>query len=75
MGITVPFCDTPGQSVVIGLLAGAIGGAVGLLVGLQPLGVAVVAGMLALVGELAGHLLRGDQQFRDAVQQVRGGWE
>jgi hypothetical protein len=69
----VPFCDTPGQSLLVGVAAGTVGGATGLAAGIGVVGVVALTVGLALVGELLGHLLRGDRQFEDAVRQVRGG--
>ena len=65
-----PFCDTPGQSAIVGVLAGLAGGLVGIALGLEPAGVVAVAAALALAGDLGAHLLRGDDQFRAAVRQV-----
>ena len=66
------YCETPGQSLLVALLAGLLGGVAGVAVGLGAAGVVALAAGLAVVGELAGHLLRGDDQFRRAVRQVRG---
>jgi hypothetical protein len=71
--LDVPFCDTPGQSLVVGVAAGVAGGLAGAAAGLGTAGVVALAAGLALVGELGGHLLRGDEQFRAAVRQVREG--
>ena len=65
-----PFCDTPGQSAIVGVLAGLAGGLVGIALGLETAGVVAVAAALALAGDLGAHLLRGDDQFRAAVRQV-----
>lgn len=70
MAIEVPFCDTPGQSAVVGVLAGGVGGIAGLAGDLGTPAVAALAGALAIVGELAAHGLRGDAQFRAAMRQV-----
>jgi hypothetical protein len=67
----IPFCDTPEQSLVVSLLSGLAGGGVGLAAGLDAGGVAVLAGTLALVGEVGAHVVRGDQQWRDAVAALR----
>jgi len=70
MAAEIPFCDTPGQSALVGVLAGAVGGLVGLAAGLGTTGVVGVAAALAVVCDLGGHALRGDDQFRAAVRQV-----
>lgn len=70
MGLEVPFCDTPGQSAVVGLLAGVAGGVGGITLGLGAPSVAGIAAALAIGGELVGHLVRRDEQFRAAVRQV-----
>ena len=57
---------------LVALLAGLLGGVAGVAVGLGAAGVVALAAGLAVVGELAGHLLRGDDQFWRAVRQVRG---
>ena len=67
----VPFCETPGQSAVVGVAAGLLAGGVGVASALEPAAVVALAAGLALVGEAAGHLLRGDPQFRAAVERVR----
>lgn len=72
MPLEVPFCDTPGQSVVVGLLSGAVGGLAGVAIGLGAPGVVTLAAALAIGGELLGHVVWGDQQFRAAIRQVRG---
>jgi hypothetical protein len=70
--VGVPFCDTPGQSLLVDVAAGAVGGVTGVAAGLGVGGVVAPAAALVLVGELLGHLLRGDEQFGDAVRQARG---
>ncbi|MFB6205859.1 MAG: hypothetical protein ABEJ05_04950 [Haloglomus sp.] len=60
LGFTLPFCDTPEQSAVIGVGSGLLGGGVGLAAGLDAGAVAALAGGLALAGELAGHAAAGD---------------
>ena len=66
----IPFCDTPGQSAIIGVLAGLAGGLAGLALGLETVGVVAVATVLALTVDVGAHLLRGDDQYRAAVRQV-----
>lgn len=70
MECTVPFCDTPEQSVVVGVVAGLLGGAVGVVPGWGPIGVALAAGVLAVIGDLGAHAVRGDEQFRKALEQL-----
>ena len=60
MTLGVPFCDRPGQSAAVGVLSGLAGGGAGLALGLGPVGVAALAGGIALGGELLGHALAGD---------------
>ena len=67
----VAFCETPGQSAVVGVATGLLAGGVGVASTLEPAAVVALAAGLALVGETAGHLLRGDRQFRAAVERVR----
>ncbi|WP_254830214.1 hypothetical protein [Haloglomus salinum] len=62
LGFTLPFCDTPEQSAVIGVGSGLVGGGVGLAAGLDATGVVVLAGTLAFAGEMAGHAEAGDFQ-------------
>jgi hypothetical protein len=59
MTVGVPFCERSGQSAVVGVLSGLAGGGVGLAAGLGPVGVAALAGGLALAGELLGHAVAG----------------
>jgi LytS/YehU family sensor histidine kinase len=74
MAPPIPFCDTPGQSAIVGVLAGLAGGLAGVSLGLETAGVVAVAAVLALTGDVGAHLLRGDDQFQAAVRQVtRGG--
>jgi hypothetical protein len=70
MAPPIPFCDTPGQSAIVGVLAGLAGGLAGIALGLETAGVVAVAAALALAGDLGAHLLRGDDQFRAAVRRV-----
>ena len=72
MSLGALYCETPGQSLVVALAAGLLGGLAGAAVGLGAVGVVALAAGLAVAGELAGHLLRGDDQFWRAVRQVRG---
>ncbi|MFC7176075.1 hypothetical protein [Halosegnis marinus] len=64
-------CDTPGQSLVVMLVAGLLAGGAGLAAGLGPVAVALLAGALALVGEVGAHVVRGDPQWRAAVASLR----
>jgi hypothetical protein len=68
----MPFlCETPGQSVLVAVAAGLLGGATALLGGLDAVGAAGVAALVALLGELAGHLLGRDAQFEAALSALR----
>ena len=69
--MNVPFCETPGQSAVVGVAAGLLAGGVGVASALEPAAVVALAAVLALVGETAGHLSCGDRQFRAAIERVR----
>lgn len=69
---TVPFCETPGQSVAIGVFSGVIGGVLGLLLGFGLGSVVAVACLLAVVGDIGAHAVRRDAQFREAIAQLRG---
>lgn len=62
LGLTLPFCDTPEQSAVIGVGSGLLGGGIGLATGLDATGVVALAASLAFAGELAGHAAAGDFQ-------------
>jgi len=66
------FCDTPVQSAVAAVLGGLLGAVVGVSLGFGVVGVAVLAGVLGGAGDVAAHLVRRDEQFREAVAQVRG---
>jgi hypothetical protein len=65
------FCETPGQSAVAALAGGFLGGAVGVSLGFGVIGVAALGGVLGGAGDVAAHLIRRDEQFREAVSQVR----
>lgn len=65
------FCDTPAQSIVAALLAGLGGGALGLWLGGSAVSVVVFAGLLGGCADVGAHLLRGDEQFENAVAQLR----
>jgi hypothetical protein len=69
--ITVPFCDCPGQSVAAAVAAGLLGGAAGVAFGLGLTGVALLAGVLGGLGDIGFHLVRRDDQFREALGRVR----
>lgn len=60
LGLTLPFCDTPERMALIGAVSGLVGGGVGLAAGLDVLGVVVLASVLAVAGEMAGHATDGD---------------
>jgi uncharacterized protein YcfJ len=65
------FCDTPVQSAVAAVVGGLLGGAVGAGLGFGTLGVVALAGLLAGVGDVVAHIIRRDEQFREAVSGVR----
>lgn len=65
------FCDTPWQSVVASVVGGLIGGGLGVTLGFGVVGVAVLAGVLGGLGDFGAHVVRKDEQYRDAVAQVR----
>lgn len=62
MTIGISSCDRPARSFAVSLLAGATGGGTGLVAGLDLAQVALLAGGLALAGELG---LLGLDRFRD----------
>lgn len=66
------FCDTPLQSVVASVVGGLIGGGLGVTLGFGVVGVALLAGILGGVGDLGVHVVRKDEQYCDAVEQVQG---
>ena len=68
----VPFCDTPGQSAVVGVAAGTVGGVLGIVFGIDLWGVVAVACLLAIAGDLGAHAVRGDDPFQAALRAVRG---
>jgi hypothetical protein len=65
------FCETPEQSAVAAVAGGLLGGAAGVALGLDVPGVALLAGLLGGLADLAAHVVRGDEQFRAAVERVR----
>jgi uncharacterized protein YcfJ len=66
-----PFCGTPRQSAVAAVAGGLLGGAAGAALGLDVVGVAVLAGLLGGLTDLGVHVVRRDAQFRAAIEQVR----
>ncbi len=66
------FCDTPVQSALTAVGGGLIGGLVGSSLSFGVVGVAVLAGFAGGVGDVAAHLVRRDEQFLEAVAQLRG---
>jgi len=71
MAPSIPFCDTPGQSALVGMAGGLLGGIAGIALGLDTVGVAVLAGVLGGGGDLGAHLLRRDEQFEAALAALR----
>jgi len=67
----IPFCETPSQSALAAIVAGLSGGLLGVALGLDLLAVAVLAGVLGGLADLGAHVVRGDDQFRTALAQVR----
>ena len=67
----IPFCDTPGQSVVAAAGGGLLGGGLGVTFGLGVTVTVLLAGFLAGAGDILAHVRRGDAQFRAAVTRVR----
>jgi hypothetical protein len=65
------FCDTPGQSVIASVVGGILGGVLGVTLGFGIVGVAVLAGILGGLGDVGVHVVRKDEQFREAVAQIR----
>ena len=68
----IPYCDTPGQSVAAAVVGGLLGTALALAAGLDLATGVVLAGLLGGLADLAVHVLRGDEQFRAAIAQLRG---
>jgi len=66
----MPVCETPEQSVVAAVVGGLVGGLVGVSLGFGVAGVAVLAGALGGVGDIAAHALVRDEQFREAVARL-----
>lgn len=67
------YCDSPAQSVVVGVGAGLFGGLAGVALSLDLLGVVLVASVLAVVGELLAHARRGDLPIRSGDPSRRPG--
>ncbi|RXK50456.1 hypothetical protein [Halorientalis pallida] len=68
----IPYCDTPGQSVAAAVVGGLLGTALALATGLDLAAGVVLAGMLGGLADLVAHAVRGDDQFRAALAQLRG---
>ena len=64
-------CETPGQSAVAAVVGGLLGGAVGAGLGFGIVGVVALAGVLGGAGDVVAHIIRCDEQFREAVSDVR----
>lgn len=67
----IPFCDTPAQSAVAAVLGGLLGGVLALALGLDLLPALVLAGVLGGLADLFAHVVRGDDQFRAALAEIR----
>jgi hypothetical protein len=65
------FCDTPVQSAIAAVVGGLVGGLVGFSLGLGIVGVSVLAGVLGGAGDVVAHLLRRDEGFEEALEEVR----
>ncbi len=63
------FCETPRQSLAVGLVAGLLAGGAGLLTG-RLVAVLVTALLVGVGGELAAHEYVGDDQYRAAKRRV-----
>jgi hypothetical protein len=68
----IPYCDTPGQSVAAAVVGGLLGTVIALAVGFDLAAGVVLAGLLGGLADLAAHVVRGDDQFRAAIAQLRG---
>jgi hypothetical protein len=68
----IPYCETPWQSVAAAVAGGVAGGVSGVALGLDPVGVVLLAGGLGGVSDLVAHVVRRDPQFVAAVETVRG---
>lgn len=68
----IPYCDTPGQSVAAAIVGGVVGTALALAAGLDLAASVVLAGLLGGIADLTAHVVRGDDQFRAAIAQLRG---
>jgi hypothetical protein len=68
----IPYCDTPGQSVAAAVVGGLLGTALALAAGLDLVAGVILAGLLGGLADLAAHVVRGDDQFRAALAQLRG---
>ncbi len=65
------FCETPRQSVAVGVVAGLVAGGAGLFTG--SLVVVILTALVAAVGgELAAHEYVGDDQYRAAKRRLLG---
>jgi len=64
-----PLCDTPRQSLGVGVAAGLVAGTAGLLTGSLVV-VLLTALVIAVGGELAAHEYVGDEQYRAAKRRV-----
>lgn len=53
------------------MVGGLVGGLAGVTLGFGIVGVAVLAGALGGLGDIGVHVIRNDEQFREAVAEVR----
>ena len=56
---------------IASVVGGILGGAVGITLGFGIVGVAVLAGVLGGLGDFGAHVVRKDEQYCEAIAQVR----
>jgi uncharacterized oligopeptide transporter (OPT) family protein len=64
-------CNSPIQSAIAAVVGGLLGGAAGVTLGFGIVGVVLLAGILGGLGDVGVHVVRNDEQFREAVARVR----